>query len=319
MNETWVTIVGNVAGDVTKRRTASGDVVNFRVMSSERRYDSATGEWQDGAQFAARVTCWRRLAENVHKCVVKGDPVVINGKLAVREYEVDGQRRSSTEIEARSVGLDLRKVAAGVVPDDRAADPAGEREAAAGRRSRHSAPTGGAPSGGDDGPGTSLPPVTRPTFDAFSTAPLYRPEPRRSGPRVRAIGARVPADRGPHAGAADTRAGHVGPDALGAPASAALPAEPWEPTGLDDRFTPAPDPRERDRSAAPRDDAEPVSSSAAVDAPVSPVGEPTSRPDDPRRSNEGTTRDGRRAVARGRSCGGAEGSPGGGPSASHPA
>ena len=117
-----MTIVGNVAGDVTKRRTASGDVVNFRVMSSERRYDSATGEWQDGAQFAARVTCWRRLAENVHKCVVKGDPVVINGKLAVREYEVDGQRRSSTEIEARSVGLDLRKVAAGVVPDDRAAD-----------------------------------------------------------------------------------------------------------------------------------------------------------------------------------------------------
>lgn len=122
MNETWVTIVGNVAGDVTKRRTASGDVVNFRVMSSERRYDSATGEWQDGAQFAARVTCWRRLAENVHRCVVKGDPVVINGKLAVREYEVDGQRRSSTEIEARSVGLDLRKVAAGVVPDDRAGD-----------------------------------------------------------------------------------------------------------------------------------------------------------------------------------------------------
>ena len=122
MNETWVTIVGNVAGDVTKRRTASGDVVNFRVMSSERRYDAATGEWQDGAQFAARVTCWRRLAENVHRCVVKGDPVVINGKLAVREYEVEGQRRSSTEIEARSVGLDLRKVAGGVLPDDGAAD-----------------------------------------------------------------------------------------------------------------------------------------------------------------------------------------------------
>ena len=122
MNETWVTIVGNVAGDVTKRRTAAGDVVNFRVMSSERRYDAASGEWQDGAQFSARVTCWRRLAENVHRCVVKGDPVVINGKLAVREYEVDGQRRSSTEIEAKSVGLDLRKVPAGVLPDERAAD-----------------------------------------------------------------------------------------------------------------------------------------------------------------------------------------------------
>jgi single stranded DNA-binding protein len=122
MNETWVTIVGNVAGDVTKRRTAAGDVVNFRVMSSERRYDAASGEWQDGAQFSARVTCWRRLAENVHRCVVKGDPVVINGKLAVREYEVEGQRRSSTEIEAKSVGLDLRKVAAGVLPDERAAD-----------------------------------------------------------------------------------------------------------------------------------------------------------------------------------------------------
>jgi single-strand DNA-binding protein len=65
---------------------------------------------------AVRVNCWRRLGENVRACVAKGDPVVVRGKLSVREYEAEGVRRTSTEIEARSVGLDLARVRAKVVP-----------------------------------------------------------------------------------------------------------------------------------------------------------------------------------------------------------
>ena len=121
VNETWTTVVGNVASDVSWRRTPNGgEVANFRVMSTERRFDAETGSWQDGARLAVRVNCWRRLGEHVRTCVAKGDPVVVHGKLSVREYEADGVRRTSTEIEARSVGLDLARVPAKVVSTESA-------------------------------------------------------------------------------------------------------------------------------------------------------------------------------------------------------
>lgn len=119
MNETWVTVVGNVASDVSWRRIPNGnEVANFRLMSTERRFDAENGAWEDGPRVAVRVNCWRRLGENVRTCVAKGDPVVVRGKLSVREYEADGVRRTSTEIEARSVGLDLARVSAKVVPTE---------------------------------------------------------------------------------------------------------------------------------------------------------------------------------------------------------
>jgi single-strand DNA-binding protein len=122
MNETWVTVVGNVASDVNWRRIPNGgEVANFRLMSTARRYDSESGSWLDGHRVAVSVACWRRLGENVRTCVAKGDPVVVHGRLHVREYEVDGARRTSTEIEARTVGLDLARVSAKVVPADAAA------------------------------------------------------------------------------------------------------------------------------------------------------------------------------------------------------
>jgi single-strand DNA-binding protein len=117
VNETWVTVVGNVASDVSWRRTQNGgEVANFRVMSTERRFDAESASWEDGLRVAVRVNCWRRLGENVRACITKGDPVVVRGRLSVREYEVDGVRRTSTEIEARTVALDLARVCAKVVP-----------------------------------------------------------------------------------------------------------------------------------------------------------------------------------------------------------
>ncbi|MCD2191750.1 single-stranded DNA-binding protein [Actinomycetospora soli] len=124
MNETWVTVTGNVATDVTWRRGATGSVANFFLMSNERKFDGQSGAWRDGDRLGIRVTCWRGLAENVRMSVTKGDPVVVHGRLYTSEYEQEGVRRTSTQIEAKSVGLDLRKVCARVViiqesgPDD---------------------------------------------------------------------------------------------------------------------------------------------------------------------------------------------------------
>ena len=47
--------------------------------------------------------CWRRLAENAAASLVKGDPVVVTGKLYSRNYEHEGQRRTAVTVEAQNV------------------------------------------------------------------------------------------------------------------------------------------------------------------------------------------------------------------------
>ena len=111
MNETMVTVTGNVAGDVIARRVGNNGehlLVTFRVASSERRWDKATESWIDGDRFTASVNCWRRLAEGA-RILVKGDPVVLTGRLSVREYETEAGRRYMTEIAATAVGPDLSR------------------------------------------------------------------------------------------------------------------------------------------------------------------------------------------------------------------
>jgi len=116
MNETTVTVVGNVASDLKARRVGADDarVVGFRVASSERRWDRVNESWTDGDRFSAWVTCWRRLGDGVLVTLVKGDPVVVTGRLSVREYEVGNERRYSTEIMALAVGPDLARSTATV-------------------------------------------------------------------------------------------------------------------------------------------------------------------------------------------------------------
>lgn len=110
MFETTVTLVGTVLSSPKVRETAQGNrVASFRMVSTARRYDKASGEWVDGDRVFATVQCWRRLAEGVSRSVYNHDPVVVTGRLRTREYEHDGQRRSVTEIEATSVGLDLAR------------------------------------------------------------------------------------------------------------------------------------------------------------------------------------------------------------------
>jgi len=111
MNETVITIVGNVVDEPKLRLTPERGmpVANFRVASTERRRNRDTGEWQDADTVFLNVTCWRRLAENVAPSIHKGDPVIVHGRLYTRPYEHQGQKRSSYDVEAYSVGPDLAR------------------------------------------------------------------------------------------------------------------------------------------------------------------------------------------------------------------
>ncbi len=106
----YVTLTGYVTAEpkmwLTERTQTP--VASVRVGSTPRRVDRATGEWQDGETSYYTVKCWRRLAENVHGSLRKGDMIIVRGKISTRTW-VDDQQRTRTEmqVEADSVGHDL--------------------------------------------------------------------------------------------------------------------------------------------------------------------------------------------------------------------
>ncbi|MER7106211.1 single-stranded DNA-binding protein [Streptomyces sp. NPDC000229] len=153
MNDTMVTVVGNVATSVDYRDTAMGGVAKFRFAATARRWDREKAGWVDGHTSFYTVSAWRALGANLAASVSVGDPLVVHGRLRVREEDWDGQRRTFVDIDASAVGHDLtrgtsafRRVMKG---EPRPADRSdAEREVAGG-----GAGDGGA---GDDGGGGAV-------------------------------------------------------------------------------------------------------------------------------------------------------------------
>jgi single-strand DNA-binding protein len=136
-NEAHVSLAGYVAGEPSYRKVGESQIpkLTLRVSWTNRRRDSATGEWVDGNRSFVNVICWRQLAENVSTCLRRGDPVVVRGRLDVRSFTGrDGQRRTVVDVDASAVGPDLNR---GVVSGFRRvwASPgqAAERPAVAGQ------------------------------------------------------------------------------------------------------------------------------------------------------------------------------------------
>jgi single-strand DNA-binding protein len=110
MNETTVTLVGNAATDVRYRETVSGiPVASFRLAATARRWDRERGSWVDADTSFYNVWSWRGLAGNVSASVGVGDPLVVHGRMRIREWEKDGRRSTTVEIDATAVGHDLSR------------------------------------------------------------------------------------------------------------------------------------------------------------------------------------------------------------------
>lgn len=109
MNETTVTLVGNVATAVEYRDTATGGVARFRFAVTARRWDRERGLWSDGHTSFYTVSAWRSLGANLAASVSVGEPLVVHGRLRVREDERDGQRKTFVDVAAVAVGHDLSR------------------------------------------------------------------------------------------------------------------------------------------------------------------------------------------------------------------
>ena len=109
MFETPFAVVGNIVNDPVRRRVGDQEVIKFRVASNSRRR-TAEGTWEAGNSLFVTVNCWGRLVTGVGAALTKGDPVVVVGHVYTSEYDDrEGNRRSSMEVRAISVGPDLAR------------------------------------------------------------------------------------------------------------------------------------------------------------------------------------------------------------------
>ncbi|MFI6323326.1 single-stranded DNA-binding protein [Nonomuraea sp. NPDC050556] len=109
MNDIHVTLTGRVAAEPRQHTFGDGArVTSLRVLTNHRYFDKKTGMWADGDTVCFVVRCWRALADNVAQSIQVGHPVVVSGRLRIREFGQEGDRRFAAEVEASSVGHDLR-------------------------------------------------------------------------------------------------------------------------------------------------------------------------------------------------------------------
>src|ERR687890_826376 len=114
--ETTITVVGNLTDDPELRFTPSGAAVaKFRIASTPRTFDKASGEWKDGEPLFLACNIWRQAAENVAESLQRGARVVVVGRLRQRSYETQqGEKRTVIELEVDEVGPSLRYATAKV-------------------------------------------------------------------------------------------------------------------------------------------------------------------------------------------------------------
>ncbi len=131
-----ITLTGLVATTPRHLVTSEGlPITSFRLASTQRRYDRGAQKWIDGDTNWFTITCFRQLAINAVGSIVKGQRVVVAGKLRVRDWESGDRAGTTVEVDAEALGHDLmwgssvftRSVASTVAND---ADLPSERAAA---------------------------------------------------------------------------------------------------------------------------------------------------------------------------------------------
>ncbi len=92
-----VMLIGNLARDPALKHTTGGKAVTRLTVAVNRGWDK-----DKGADFID-VTVWEKQAEACANYLSKGSKVGVNGRLQVRSYEKDGEKKWITDVVAREV------------------------------------------------------------------------------------------------------------------------------------------------------------------------------------------------------------------------
>ncbi len=121
-----VILVGRLTKDPECRYTPSGKAVCSMRLAVDRNVPSGQGGQE--ADFV-NIVAWEKLAETCTNNLQKGRLVLVEGRLQIRQYEKDGQKREATEIVANAVRF-LDRPREGTAPPHTERAAAGQPETA---------------------------------------------------------------------------------------------------------------------------------------------------------------------------------------------
>jgi single-strand DNA-binding protein len=121
INDTTITVVGNLTADPDLKFSTSGKAITtIRIASTPRYKDQVSGEWKDATTLFLTSTIWGTQGENVAESLLRGAEVIVRGRLKQRSYETrEGERRTVVELEAEHIGPSLRNATAKVTKAQR--------------------------------------------------------------------------------------------------------------------------------------------------------------------------------------------------------
>ena len=94
-------LIGNLTRDPESSTTSASNVPMCRfAIAVNRPFANAQGV-REVDYF--NVTAWRNLAERCQKFLHKGNKVAISGTVQIRNYEVNGEKRTSVDVVADDV------------------------------------------------------------------------------------------------------------------------------------------------------------------------------------------------------------------------
>jgi single-strand DNA-binding protein len=83
--------------------------LKIRGVAKNRKYNSATKEWEDGDPCYIDIIVDGKTAENLYESVAIGDAIVVSGRLSQREWEGDdGKKQRAYTIRADQAGVSTR-------------------------------------------------------------------------------------------------------------------------------------------------------------------------------------------------------------------
>jgi single-strand DNA-binding protein len=102
MSYNLVVLVGNLTRDVSLRYTPSGSPVAEFGLAVNHSYKDKDGNKKEDPYFA-NITVFGVQAENCSKYLSKGNSALVEGRITEQRWEKDGEKKSKTVIQAKSV------------------------------------------------------------------------------------------------------------------------------------------------------------------------------------------------------------------------
>jgi single-strand DNA-binding protein len=95
-----VSLIGRIGQNIEMQKVgASKDYSLVKVpLATNESYKDKNGQWQDNTQWH-NLVIWGKTAERISIMVTKGQEIMIEGRLVNKQYEKDGEKRYSTDIE----------------------------------------------------------------------------------------------------------------------------------------------------------------------------------------------------------------------------